>query len=63
MGKIIKGKFGQAAQLNKIKRSSLCQHGHHQWVIDTNKQFDVKQGKLITTRRCSKCGKTRNSAD
>lgn len=63
MGEIIKGKFGKSAKLEKVKRSSLCEHGHHQWVIDTAKRFDVKQGKLLTVRKCSKCGKIRASAD
>jgi len=63
MGDIVKGNFGKPAHLAKIKRSSLCQSGHHRWVVDTAKRFDVKQGKLVTLRKCSKCGKTKTSAD
>jgi hypothetical protein len=63
MGNIIKAKFGKAAQRERVKRSSLCQNGHHQWLVDKKKQFDVKQGKLVTLSRCSKCGKTRSSLD
>ena len=63
MGKIVKGQFGKAAQLKRIKRSSLCRHGHHRWVVDTHTRFDVKKGKLLTVNVCSKCGKTKSSAD
>ncbi len=40
-------------------RPQLCKHGHHKWLVDKAKQFDVKQGKLITVYRCSRCDKTR----
>jgi len=43
----------------KHKGKTLCLHGHHKWVMDKAKQFDVKQGKLVTVYRCSRCGKTR----
>ena len=36
---------------------TLWRHGHHKWVVDKDKQFDVKQGKLVTVWRCSRCGK------
>ncbi len=39
------------------KGKTLCKHGHHKWVVDTAKQFDVKQGKLVTIYRCSRCDK------
>ena len=63
MGEILKGQFGKVAQRKKNARSSLCQNGHHRWVVDKKQRFDVKQGKLVTLRRCSKCGATRTSAD
>ena len=44
------------------KGKTLCRHGHHKWVVDTDKQFDVKQGKLITVLRCSRCGKQKVQA-
>ena len=40
----------------KHKGKTLCRHGHHKWVVDKAKQFDVKQGKLVTVYRCSRCG-------
>lgn len=41
----------------KHKGNTLCKHGHHKWVVDKEKQFDVKQGKLVTLYSCSRCGK------
>lgn len=43
-------------------RSQLCKHGHHKWLVDKAKQFDVQQGKLVTVYRCSRCDKTRVKA-
>ena len=34
----------------------LCQHGFHKWKIWKDKQFDVKQGRLVTVFRCERCG-------
>ena len=34
----------------------MCQHGFHNWVVDNNKKFDVRQGKLVTRYVCSRCG-------
>lgn len=42
------------------KKSTLCQNNHHKWSVVKDQQFDVKQGKLITVERCSRCGKRRN---
>ncbi len=38
---------------------TLCRRGFHRWTDEPKKQFDVKQGKLVSIRRCSRCGKTR----
>jgi hypothetical protein len=46
----------------KHKGKTLCRHGHHKWVVDKEKQFDVKQGRLVTVYRCSRCDKTRTKA-
>ena len=32
----------------KSPRKGMCQHGFHKWVVCKEKQFDVKQGKLVT---------------
>ena len=44
-------------KLLKAKSRGLCQHGFHKWKINKEKQFDVKQGKLITVYQCERCGK------
>lgn len=39
-----------------VKKLGMCQYGHHKWVVDKNKKFDVREGKLITRYKCSRCG-------
>ncbi len=41
----------------KNKGMTLCLNGFHKWSIEKDTRFDVKQGKLITARRCRRCGK------
>ena len=41
------------------KGNTLCRNGHHKWVVDKEKQFDVKAGKLVTVYRCERCDKQR----
>jgi hypothetical protein len=43
----------------RAKGVTLCGSGFHKWKIDTGAGFDVKQGKLITTQRCTRCNETR----
>ena len=38
--------FRKPSLNDKNKGKTLCRHGHHKWVVDKAKQFDVKQGKL-----------------
>lgn len=45
------------------KGKTLCGRGFHKWAIDQKKQFDVRQGKLVTVQRCSRCDATRVTAD
>lgn len=53
--------FPNAKDRKKIasKQKTLCRSGYHKWEVDNSNQFDVKQGRLLTTERCSRCGKTR----
>ena len=44
-------------QPSKPKGSTLCKEGHHKWKIMQEKQFDSKQGKLVTIYRCVRCKK------
>jgi hypothetical protein len=34
----------------------LCLEGHHKWVVYKAKQFDVREGRLVTVFRCERCG-------
>ena len=61
MGEILSFKRPSASEKHRGK--SLCRHGHHKWVVDKTSVFDVKQGKLVTRYRCSRCGSTRNKAE
>ncbi|MBN7798137.1 hypothetical protein [Parahaliea mediterranea] len=54
--------FRKPSPASRNKGGTLCRHGHHKWVVDKEKQFDVRQGKLVTRYRCSRCGKERVKA-
>lgn len=60
MGEIVR--FKKPSLKEKAKGKTLCSRGFHKWVIDQKKQFDVKEGRLITIHRCKRCGKTRTTA-
>ncbi len=59
--------MGDVVPFKKIKparkSNTLCLQGHHKWILDKKKQFDVKQGKLVTVYHCKYCGKTKVKAD
>jgi hypothetical protein len=55
MGEIIK--FRKPSLKVKAEGKTLCRSGFHRWKIVTERKFDVKQGKLVTRRRCERCGK------
>ena len=42
----------------KAQGRSLCKSGFHKWETDKTTRFDVRQGKLVTRKRCKRCGKT-----
>ena len=42
------------------KKSILCYNNHHKWEVVKERQFDVKQGKLVTQERCARCKIIRN---
>jgi hypothetical protein len=54
--------FKKPSLKQKHKGKTLCRNGHHKWTVDKERQFDVKQGRLVTLYRCSRCGKTRTRA-
>ena len=42
---------------DKHKGKALCRHGHHKWKVDKAKSFDVREGRLVTVYRCTRCEK------
>jgi hypothetical protein len=54
--------FRKVSLKARHKGNTLCRNGHHKWEIEKSRQFDVKQGKLVTLYRCSRCDKTRVKA-
>ena len=42
------------------KGKTLCKSGFHKWEISKDKQFDSRQGKLVTLYVCQRCGSTKS---
>jgi hypothetical protein len=55
--------FKRPSRKDLARGKTLCRSGFHKWVIDQKKQFDVKQGRLVTIRRCSRCGEQTTTLD
>lgn len=49
--------FKRPSPHDKHKGKGLCRSGFHKWQIKTDKQFDVKKGKLVTVYQCVRCQK------
>ena len=60
MGDVVR--FKKPTRKEVASGKTLCSRGFHKWVIDQKKQFDVKQGKLVTVYRCRRCGATKSKA-
>jgi hypothetical protein len=60
MGDVIRFRKPKAAE--KARGKTLCREGFHRWVITKDKQFDVRQGRLVTVYRCSRCGAVQTKA-
>lgn len=60
MGDVIR--FRKPSLQEKHKGKTLCASGFHKWEVCYDKQFDVKQGKLVTVLRCKRCGATKTEA-
>jgi len=58
MGDVIK--FKKPRLKDKYKGRTLCKSGFHKWEI-VKTPFDVKQGKMLTTYKCSICGQTKTN--
>ena len=54
--------FRKPSAKKRHQGKTLCKHGHHKWQVDKAKQFDVKQGRLVTVYRCSRCNKQKVKA-
>ena len=60
MGEVVQFKRPKVSL--RHKGDTLCRSGFHRWVILKEKQFDVKQGKLITVYQCTRCAKIKAKA-
>jgi hypothetical protein len=60
MADIIPFKRPKPSETHKGK--TLCKSGFHKWEIFQKKPFDVRQGRLVTSYRCKRCGATRSEA-
>ena len=54
MGDVVRFRKPTAAE--KAKGKTLCRRGFHKWVVVRERQFDVKQGRLVTVYECVRCG-------
>jgi len=52
-------KFKKKKPSTQHQGNTLCKNGFHKWVIVKEKQFDVRQGKLVSYYRCKRCGRTK----
>jgi hypothetical protein len=53
--------MGKVIQIRNFKREraegkTLCTSGFHKWQPVAGRRFDVKEGKLVSTDRCARCG-------
>jgi len=53
MGEVVQFKRPKLSE--RHKGNTLCRSGFHKWEVLKEKQFDVKQGKLVTVYRCKRC--------
>jgi hypothetical protein len=51
--------FKRPSPFVKHKGKTLCNSGFHKWKIKVDKQFDVKEGKLVTVLVCERCAQTK----
>lgn len=54
--------FKKPPTARKHKGKGLCREGHHKWEVCKEKQFDSRQGRLVTVYRCKRCGKQKVKA-
>ena len=57
MSKVIRLDTARRARLqDKARGVTMCQSGFHKWKPLKERRFDVREGKLVTTERCERCG-------
>lgn len=49
-------RFRKPTAAERAKGKTLCRRGFHKWAVDGDTAFDSKQGRLVTTYRCQRCG-------
>jgi hypothetical protein len=54
--------FKRPSSAAKNKGKTLCNSNHHKWKICQKKQFDVREGRLVTVYKCQRCGKQKVTA-
>jgi hypothetical protein len=59
VGEVIK--FKRPSAVAKARGKTLCGSGFHKWRVVQKKQFDVRQGRLVTQHRCERCGATKTT--
>ncbi len=60
MGNVVKlDAVRREKRQSKAEGVTLCRSGHHKWQVETGQRFDVKQGRLVTTECCERCGERR----
>jgi hypothetical protein len=47
------------AKQKRADGKTLCISGFHKWELQSGRRFDVKQGRLVSTERCKRCGEER----
>ena len=55
--------FKKKKPSDRHKGKTLCRSGFHKWQVVQEKQFDVRQGRLVTIYRCKRCGKQKVTAE
>jgi len=55
-------KFKKKKLSEKHKGKTLCKSGFHKWEVLKDRQFDVKQGRLVTVYECKRCRLRKNKA-
>ena len=53
----------KAQRRDRASGKTLCQRGFHKWRVNQHKQFDVREGRLVTLRECERCGVRKTTLD